>query len=286
MVVAAFVQADSSRIVFCEFRIVFWNSHPSPVLHARPAWVYGFCMGFGRASLTPVDDRPLADLRRSGVVRAGAEPLPVPETVASGDPLLAAFLPGGGFPCGHITEIRGTPSSGRLSITIRAILRALALGQRPALVTTRGFFPGLVPWLPAALDATLVCRVADLAEGLGAAEVLATAGAVDLLVLDAVGLAGDGRPAGADASLARLERAARAERLALVLLTDERSAATIGLGAKPSLRIELHAAASGVPDGRFVVHPSIVRSRFARPASSAPPSAPESVPIARRGPAW
>lgn len=251
-------------------------------------------MGFGRASLMPVDDRPLADLRRSGVVRAGADPLPVPETVAAGDPLLAAFLPGGGFPCGHITEVRGTPSSGRLSVAVRAIIRALALGQRPALVTTRGFFPGLVPWLPAALDATLVCRVADLTDGLGAAEVLATAGAVDLLVVDVAGLAGltglaglagDGRPAGADASLARLERAARAEQLALVLLTDERSAATIGLGAKPSLRIELHAAASGTPDGRLVVHPSVVRSRFAQPtASSAPASEP--LPIACRRPAW
>lgn len=246
-------------------------------------------MGFGRASLMPVDDRPLADLRRSGVVRAGAEPLPVPETVAAGDPLLAAFLPGGGFPCGHITEVRGTPSSGRLSVAVRAVLRALALGQRPALVTTRGFFPGLAPWLPAALHATLVCRVADLAEGLGAAEVLATAGAVDLLVVDVAGLAalaGDTRPAGADASLARLERAARAEHLALVLLTDERSAATIGLGAKPSLRIELHAAASGAPDGRLVVHPSIVRSRFARPPAAPATPASGSAPIARRRPAW
>ncbi|MBK6316016.1 MAG: hypothetical protein IPF53_17410 [Blastocatellia bacterium] len=198
--------------------------------------MYGFCMGFGRASLMPVDESRLADLRRSGVVRAGADPLPVPETVAAGDPLLAAFLPGGGFPCGHITEVRGAPSSGRLSVAVRAVLRALALGQRPALVTTRGFFPGLAPWLPAALHATLVCRVADLTEGLGAAEVLATAGAVDLLIVDVAGLAGlagDPRPAGADASLARLERAARAEQLALVLLTDERSAATIGLSAKP-----------------------------------------------------
>lgn len=243
-------------------------------------------MGFGRAHLVPVDDGRLADLRRSGVVRAGADPLPIPETVATGDPLLSPVLPGDGFPCGHITEVRGTPSSGRLSVTVRALLRALALGQRPALVTTLGFFPGLVPWLPAALDATLVCRVANLAEGLGAAEVLATAGAVDLLVVDVVGLAGDGRPAGAEASLARLERATRAERLALVLLTDERSAITIGLGAKPSLRIELHAAASGTPDGRLVVHPTIVRSRFARPLGTSPPPATEAAPIACRRPAW
>lgn len=244
-------------------------------------------MGFSDSPSLPIDGRRLADLRRSGVVRAGADPLPLPETVAGGDALLSAVLPGGGFPAGHITEVRGTSSSGRLSVAVRAILRALALGERPALVTTPGFFPGLVPWLPAALGDTLVCRVAGLVEGLGAAEVLATAGAVDLLVVDVAGLAAAARPPGADASIARLERAARAERLALVLLTDEGSAALVGLGSKPSLRLELHAARTGVPDGRLVIHPTVLRSRFARTqGTSLRPAAPRAIPVACGGPAW
>lgn len=206
----------------------------------------------------------LPELKRSGVIRLAAEPLVPNSVVAAGDAVLMDLLPGGGFPVGFITELRGTASSGRLTLAVRILLRALGAGERAAFVTSPRFFPGLTPGLTSALDGALFCRILRLEDGLAASEVLVTAGSVDLLIVDAVGLLTRHDIVLPDAILARLERAARAERVAVVILTDETAAHTTGLGSKAAIRIELAASDSNLPDGARRPTASLVRSRFHR----------------------
>jgi RecA/RadA recombinase len=210
----------------------------------------------------------IQELRRSGVVRMAAEPVTATAVVAAGDALLADLLPDGGFPVGFISELRGNASSGRLTLAVRVLLRALAAGERAAFVTSVGFFPGLAPWLASALDGALFCRVTRLEDGLAAVEVLATTGSVDLLVIDAVGLRASDTAVLPDSTMARIERAARSERVAIVALTDEVSARAVALGSRPAIRIELVAPDSFIPNGARQPTVSLVRSRFNRASSS------------------
>lgn len=212
-----------------------------------------------------VDKSSLPELRRVGVVRAAADPLVAMEVVAAGVAALEEMLPNGGLPIGFISEVRGGASSGRLTIAVRVVLRALEAGERAAFVTSPLFFPGLTPGLAAALDGALFVRVACLEDGIAAAEVLATTGSVDLLVVDVVGLHCSEKAKLPDATLARLERAARSERVAVLMLMDETSSRLIGLGAKAAIRVELRASDdTSFPDGASRPIASLDRSRFRR----------------------
>lgn len=211
----------------------------------------------------------LVELRQSGIVRTATEPDVVSRVVAAGDPLYRGLLPNGGFPVGCISEIRGDASSGRLTVAVRTLLRAVQASERAALVTSLGFFPGLTSGLASALDGVLVCRMRSLDEALAAAEVLATSGAVDLLVVDVVGLHSGSESRARETTIARIERAARAAGAAIVVLTSAASAHAIGLGSKAAIRLETATARSGLPDGEMRPSLTLVRSRFARIQSSA-----------------
>lgn len=211
-----------------------------------------------------IDDTRLLELRKSGIVRPAAEPAVASRVGAAGDPLFRGLLPESGFPAGCITEIRGDASSGRLTLAVRMLLRALAASERAALVTSPEFFPGLAPRLASALHGALVCRMRCIEDGLGAAEVLATSGAVDLLVIDAVGLRLMSDARVPDATIARIERAARAEGVAVVILTNATAAHAIGLGSKSAIRLETDCATIGTPDGVLRPRLTLTRSRFAR----------------------
>src|SRR3954451_9256382 len=89
----------------------------------------------GRAS---GDTGKLDELARNGVVRRGAAGLTLrPERVVrTGIPAFDRILPGGGLPAGHVTELTGPSSSGKLSVAVRALVATLAAGERAAFVDT------------------------------------------------------------------------------------------------------------------------------------------------------
>lgn len=219
--------------------------------------------GFRMASVaTHEEGSRLYELRRSGVVRSAAAPAVASRVLAQGDPLLRELLPGGGFPAGHIVELRGSASSGRLTLAVRILLRSVASSERAAFVASREFFPGLSPGLSGALDGVLVCRMRSLDDALGAAEVLASSGAVDLLVVDAIGLCPPTVTRANGSAIARIERSARTEGVAVVVLTDPTSAAAIGLGSKASIRLLTDCERIGTPDGCLRARVTLARSRF------------------------
>jgi RecA/RadA recombinase len=157
--------------------------------------------------------------------------------VKTGVARIDAALPGGGLPCGYVTELAGPPSCGKLGLAVRALAGGLAVGERAALVdVTRSFF-SLSPELVQALARLLVCRVANLADGIAAAELLA-AGGMALVVVD-LGRVQGAIPAGARTALARLERAARDGQAAVVVVTEPPPGAEGLLGSLAALRLKV-----------------------------------------------
>src|SRR5205085_11713308 len=111
-------------------------------------------------------------------VRARAD-----QVVPTGIAVLDGILPGGGVPCGYITELAGPASCGKLGIATRALAAVLRGGERAALVdTARAFFPALSPELANALARLLVCRVPSAVDGLAATDLLAASGSLALVV--------------------------------------------------------------------------------------------------------
>ena len=210
----------------------------------------------------------LDELARSGLVRRGALAR-VGQAVPSGLAPLDAVLPGGGFPCGCITEIAGPPSCGKLALAARALAGVLASGERAALVdTARAFFPGLSPGLTRALASLLVSRVPTPLDGLIAAETLAASGAVALVVVDLVTARGALEPALRPA-LARLDRALRETASAAAIVTQPGRGADGLLGASAGLRLEVMAVGGALRDGRLESRVVLARSRFGPPGASA-----------------
>jgi len=126
-------------------------------------------------------------LERKPARRAGVLP--------SGRPEVDALLPGGGFPCGSVTELIGGPASGKTELALRALREAQEGGALAAFVDGRG---ELYP--PAALALGIdparllivrpragrpggeACR--ETVEGLWAAEALLASGAFAAVAVD------------------------------------------------------------------------------------------------------
>ena len=206
----------------------------------------------------------LADLARSGAVRRGAEGLGARavRVLPTGVAALDAALPGGGLPCGFVAELAGPASCGKLGLATRVLARALAAGERAALVDAAGAFYPLSPDLVRALARLLVCRVPTPLDAVAAAELLAAAG-FDLVVVDLAlaraPLAGAFRTA-----LARLAAAARDREAAVVAVTEPPAGAEGLLGSAAAVRLAVTAAPARVPDGRIESRVRLARSRVAR----------------------
>lgn len=203
----------------------------------------------------------LADLARAGAVGRGADGLAARSTrvVATGIEALDAALPGGGLPCGHVTELAGPASCGKLGLAARILARALAAGERAALVDAAGAFYPLSPALVRALARLLVCRVPTSVDAVGAAELLA-AGGMDLVVVD---LARARAPVGGAfrTALTRLAAAARDRDVAVVAITEPPAGAEGLLGSAAALRVAVSAAPTRVADGRIESRVRLARSR-------------------------
>jgi hypothetical protein len=184
-----------------------------------------------------------------------------------GLPGLDAILPGGGVPCGHVTELAGPPSCGKLSIATCLLVSVLGGGGRGAFVDGgRVFFPGLSAEVVRSLAGLLVCRVEGAENGIAAAELLAESGVFEGVVVD---LAVRGGAPGANrTALARPERAARQGETAVVVVTEPpRGAATV-LGGAAALRLEV-TPGSGRWAGLVESRVRVGRSRFGTTGTTA-----------------
>jgi protein ImuA len=211
------------------------------------------------------------ELARAGLVRRGAGGLAtrVGRVVPTGIAAVDAILPGGGVPCGCVTEVAGPPSCGKLAVATRVLVGVLAAGERAALVdTTRSFFPALSPALARALAPLLVCRVSGAADGLAAAELLAGSGAMALVVVDLVTARGP-LDAAARAAVARLERAGRDGQAAVLAVTQPARGAGGVLGPDASLRLEVSADRVWPPSRPAESRVRVARSRFGPPGAAA-----------------
>jgi hypothetical protein len=202
-------------------------------------------------------------LERAGALSRGTRDagFRVDRAVATGLPTLDAILPGGGVPCGYVTELAGSASCGKLGIATCLLTSALAAGDRAALVDAgRSFFPALSAELVRALAGLLVCRVADVVDGVAAAELLAESGVFDVVVADLAVRGGTSNTA-VRTALARLERAARRGGTATVVVTAPSAGSMTVAGGVAAMRLEI-APGSGRWGGLVESHVRIGRSRF------------------------
>jgi hypothetical protein len=142
--------------------------------------------------------------------------------LACGRPEVEALLPGGGFPRGSLSSLRGGPASGKTGVALAVLREAQAGGGLAAFVDGRGeLYPPAALALGVNLANLLIVRPEPargaLLSGLWAAEVLLASGAFPAVVVD-VSLRGV-PAARAEPMLRRLRAAAEKGGAAALLLS-------------------------------------------------------------------
>jgi len=198
-------------------------------------------------------------LERKPARRAGVLP--------SGRPEVDALLPGGGFPCGSVTDLVGGPASGKTELALRALREAQESGAFAAYVDGRGeLYPPAAVALgidPARLlivrppagerGGGEACR--EAMGGLWAAEALLASGAFAAVAVD-VSLR-PVPPRRAEAMLRRLRSAAEKGGAAALRLGAPRDPSTpaalrlelSGAERSPAVRLVRGSAAGGEGEG-------------------------------------
>ncbi len=174
----------------------------------------------------------LEELRRQ-IRRMERRPARREGVLACGRPEVEALLPGGGFPRGALSSIRGGPASGKTAVALATLRQAQAEGGLAAFVDGRGeLYPPAALALGVDLSRLLIVRPErsvrtprggqDVLPGLWAAEVLLASGAFPAVVIDVslVSLHGDAarRASRAEPVLRRLRAAAEKGGSAALLL--------------------------------------------------------------------
>jgi len=149
--------------------------------------------------------------------------------LATGLAALDAALPNHGLPRGRLTEITGTPGSGRTTFARQLVSASLHAGWWVAYIdAARTLAPR--DWAAlGAYDGLWVVRPNDPARGAWCADVLLRSGAFGLVILD-------GAPALSREIAVRLVRLARASDAALALLTPDGQHA--GIAGALQLRVQ------------------------------------------------
>jgi len=166
----------------------------------------------------------LEELRRQ-IRRMERRPARREGVLACGRPEVEALLPGGGFPRGSISSLRGGPASGKTFVALSALREAQAGGGLAAFVDGRGeLYPPAARALGVELARLLIVRPEParaardaVLPGLWAAEVLLASGAFAAVAID-VPLR-DVSPARAEPLLRRLRAAAEKGGAAALLLS-------------------------------------------------------------------
>jgi hypothetical protein len=168
-----------------------------------------------------------------------APPAATGDVIGSGIASLDAVLPGGGIPCGRLTEVAGRDGSGATSITRAIVATALADKRWVAYVdATRTLAPG--DWASLAAQGRLwIVRPPSDGHGTWCADILLRSGAFSLVVLD------DPAPIPRGV-IVRLTRLAREGNIAfLVLHHQDHHAGLVGSAVRLHLTREPAAATTG-----------------------------------------
>jgi len=130
----------------------------------------------------------LEELRRQ-IHRMERRPARREGVLACGLPEVEARLPGGGFPRGCLSSLRGGPASGKTAVALSTLRQAQAGGGLAAFVDGRGeFYPPAALSLGVDLARLLIVRPGtvrgEVLPGLWAAEVLLGSGAFSAVAID------------------------------------------------------------------------------------------------------
>jgi recombination protein RecA len=91
----------------------------------------------------------------------------------------------GGIPCGRITEINGSPTSGMTTLAMKIIAQAQSQGRIGIYVDLAGVFdPGYAVQCGVQLDGLLIARPLDISSALDILQIVADAGGAGISVLD------------------------------------------------------------------------------------------------------
>ena len=198
-------------------------------------------------------------LGRPGTVRLGTTTAGRDTRLTTGLPPLDAILEGG-LPRGRVTELAGTRSAGRTGLACHIAASATNAGETIAWVDPDDALdPEAATAAGVTLAHTLWVRPRDVANAVGAAEILLGAGGFGLVVLDLGSRSG---VAIRSTSWMRLARAAERTRSTLLVL-----AAASQTGTCAALRLELtgpRARWSGGPGRRVLLDGVTARLTVAR----------------------
>jgi protein ImuA len=228
-----------------------------------------FVRGQAVASRTQ-DAARIGELERAGALARGLQGvgLQADRVVPTGLATLDAILPGGGVPCGYVTEFAGAPSCGKLGLATSLLVSTLGMGERAALVDAgRAFFPALSSELVRSLAGLLVCRVGGVADGVAAADLLAESGVFEVVVVD-LAVRNGASGSAVRTALARLERAARRGGTATVVVTEPPVGSVTFVGGAAALRLEI-APGRGRWGGLVESHVQVGRNRFGATGTAA-----------------
>ena len=200
------------------------------------------------------------DALRAWVDRHGARPEAwAPESVSSGLEALDRVLPGGGFPRGELTVLRGDWGAGRASLAAALVAKETSEGRAAAWIDGRGtLYPPALAGQGVRLERLLIVRPSG---GEGTLATLAARAAEQ--VIDA-GVFGVVVTSGVDAALdaaraRRLQRSAEGTRAcALFVLepTSRLSSAKLVLGLQKKggrIRVEVEKNLGGPPGAHTVL---------------------------------
>ncbi|HBZ68684.1 MAG TPA: hypothetical protein DEP35_02605 [Deltaproteobacteria bacterium] len=175
---------------------------------------------------TSVDSSRLERLLRDlgPQIRRGAPPALPPPRCPTGIAAIDGLL-GGGFPCGHLSEVVGAASSGRTALALGLLAEATRAGEIAAVVDAADAFDAASAVAAgAALERVLWVRAPHVRAALRSVERLLEARGFPLILVDLVGC--EIRDACNPTAWSRLARAAAGAQAALVLLAGRRLAGT------------------------------------------------------------
>jgi recombination protein RecA len=158
-------------------------------------------------------------------------------SLASGHAALDGLLPGGGFPAGRVTELYGTRASGKTTLALMALAKAMTGGGLVSFVDpAHELFPPAAQALGADLKRLLIVRPEQASLALRAAALLARSGAFLAVAVDLAPVAPGLKPSVLTKATTsrRLLEAAQTGRAAVILLSEEPS----GLDATLRVRVE------------------------------------------------
>ena len=124
---------------------------------------------------------------KGSVMRLGERPHVDVDVIPTGSILLDQALGVGGYPKGRIVEIYGPESSGKTTLALEAIAQAQLKGGRAAFIDAEhAIDPEYAPKLGVDIDELILSQPDSGEQALEICEMLASSGAIDIIVVDSV----------------------------------------------------------------------------------------------------